>query len=90
MFKLITLLLYGVLGFVLVLFVLSNREPIILAMFPFSGSVEVPTYAALAIMFAIGLFLGLLYSASVSLYHRGEKRRMRKQLSTYQKANDAH
>ena len=90
MLKLLTLLLYGVFGFLLVLFVLSNREPIVLGMFPFSGSIEIPTYAALGMMLAIGLIIGLLYSASVSLHHRGEKRRLKKQLSSYQKAHDAH
>jgi uncharacterized integral membrane protein len=90
MFKLFTLLLYGVLGFVFVLFILSNREPVVLALFPFSGNVEIPVYAALAIMFSAGLLIGLCYSASVSLHHYGEKRRLRKQLSSYQKAHDSH
>lgn len=90
MLKLITLLLYGVLGFVLVLFILSNREPIVLGLFPFAGSIELPAYAVLAVTFGTGLLIGLFYSASVSLHHRGEKRRLKKQLSSYQKAHDAH
>jgi len=90
MFKLLTLLAYGVLGFVLVLFVLSNREPIALGLYPFSGSIELPAYAALSALFALGLFIGLFYSVAVSLHHRGEKRRLKKQLSSYQKAHDHH
>lgn len=90
MIRLLTLLVYGVVGFVLVLFVLSNRTPIALSMFPFPGGLEVPTYAALAAMFALGLLIGLLYSLLSALHHRGEKRRLKKQLSSYQKAHDAH
>ncbi|MFZ4125131.1 MAG: lipopolysaccharide assembly protein LapA domain-containing protein [Rickettsiales bacterium] len=88
MLKLLALLVYGVLGFVSVLFILSNREPVILGMFPFAGSLEVPAYAALAAMFATGLLIGIVYAFKINFLRRQEIRRLKKQLTAYQKAHD--
>ncbi len=90
MLKLLALLFYAVLGFVCVLFILSNREPIIIGMFPFAGSLEVPAYAALAAMFGAGLLIGIVYAFKINFLRRNEIRRLKKQLSAYQKAHDAH
>lgn len=90
MLKLIALLFYAIFGFICVLFILSNREPVILGMFPFAGSLEVPAYAALVVMFSAGLLIGIVYAFKINFLRRQEIHRLKKQLSAYQKAHDPH
>ena len=90
MIKILQLSFYILMGTLVVLLVLSNRAPLALSVFPFSGKITLPTYAALALMFAFGLMIGLLHSFWRGLAFWREKRRLEKQLHAYQKSHDQH
>lgn len=72
--RLLAVLFYAALGVFILTFILSNRESITLDLFPLDLVIELPAYAALSILFAAGLLLGLLHSFSLWLTYQ---RRMR-------------
>jgi uncharacterized integral membrane protein len=59
----------------MVLFALSNREPVQLGLFPTDFTVEVPLSVAILAAMAIGFFLGGLRLWFTALHHRRAHRR---------------
>ena len=90
MLKILHLSFYAVLALVLVMFILSNRAPMELHLFPFFSKVTLPAYATIAIFFFLGLMIGVLHSFWRSIGFWREKRTLEKQLRSYQKSHDTH
>ncbi|MCE3005853.1 MAG: LapA family protein [Alphaproteobacteria bacterium] len=90
MLKIFHLSFYAVLALVLLLFILSNRAPMELNLFPFASKVTLPAYATIAIFFVLGLMIGLLHSFWRGIGFWREKRNLEKQLRSYQKTHDTH
>ena len=68
-------LLFGIpLLLIMILFALSNREPVQLGLFPTDFSIEVPLSVALLIAMGLGFFLGGLLVWFTALRHRREAR----------------
>jgi uncharacterized integral membrane protein len=90
MLRILHLAFYTVLALVLLLFVLSNRAPMELNLFPLAGKVTLPAYATIAIFFVLGLLIGVLHSFWRGIGFWREKRTLEKQLRSYQKTHDTH
>jgi uncharacterized integral membrane protein len=73
--RLLSLLCYAAVAAFLMAFVFANRQPVELALFPSDYVLSVPLYLALAALFALGLMIGLLYSASIALSAARKTRR---------------
>lgn len=65
MLRIVGIVGYGVLALLILAFIFSNREAVSVEFFPLGNSGEMPLYILLCIMFAVGLLLGLVHSASV-------------------------
>lgn len=56
---------YALLAILILGFIFSNLESVAVEFFPFGSSGDMPLYILLSIIFAGGLIIGLIHSASV-------------------------
>lgn len=80
MLRLLGTVCYAAAAIVILLFIFMNRETVSITVLPLSAPVEAPLYIALAAMFALGLLIGLVHSAFLSLSFGRKLRRQSRAL----------
>ncbi len=70
-----------ILGLVLA-FALSNRQDVVVSMWPFADSIETPLYAVALVPLAFGFFLGCFQGWIGNLPHRIHARKVHKELNS--------
>lgn len=85
MMRIVGIISYGVLGIIILAFIFSNRESVSVDFFPFGSSGDMPLYVLLALMFATGLFIGLIHSAGVWAGMRAEVKRKERAIAQLEK-----
>lgn len=68
--RLVAVVFYAALAVALLAFIFANRTAVELSLFPLDIVLVMPLYIALAILFGLGLLLGLSYSAAIGLKYR--------------------
>ncbi len=76
---------YTIIGLLLIAFMALNRETVSLQLAPFTAKLEMPLFAALAIVFVLGLLIGLSWGAVQSLLHRDRNRRQSRAIAQLEK-----
>lgn len=84
-FRIVGMACYALLALLILIFIFSNREPMVVEFFPLGNSGELPLYIILCVMFVAGLLLGLLHSASVWAGMRSKLRRSERAVSQLEK-----
>lgn len=82
--------LYVAMGFLILAFIFSNRMPVVLELFPLAHTAEMPLYIALCGVFALGLILGLLHSATVWVSMNRKLKRAQRAVSQLEKEKAVH
>jgi len=88
--RIVGIAVYVALGFLILAFIFSNRELVSLQLFPFATVAELPLYVALCALFATGLMLGLLHSASVWIGMQRKLTRAQRTIAQLQKTANAN
>jgi len=69
LFSLLKFLIYAIAAVVLLTLILSNNHPVTLELF-ILPPITVPLYAPIALAFAVGLGIGLLYAFKCAVFRR--------------------
>lgn len=85
MLRIIGILCYGVLAILILGFIFNNREAVTVEFFPLGNSGEMPLYILLSIIFAGGLLIGLIHSASVWAGMRTKLKRAERAITQLEK-----
>ncbi len=85
MLRLIGIVCYGLLAILILGFIFSNRMAVSVDFFPLGSSGDMPLYILLCIMFAVGLIIGLIHSASVWASMRGKLKRSERAVNQLEK-----
>jgi uncharacterized integral membrane protein len=89
LFRIVGMLVYALLTIVILAFIFSNREAVSIDLFPFGTAAELPLYIALSALFALGLLIGLLHSATLWLSMRRKLARAQRAISQLEKERAA-
>ncbi|MEJ0010060.1 MAG: lipopolysaccharide assembly protein LapA domain-containing protein [Alphaproteobacteria bacterium] len=76
--RLLAVVFYALLAVILLAFIFSNRDVVEVSLFPLGVVAAMPLYFALALVFAIGLVLGLSYSLYLAIGFRRKRARDRR------------
>lgn len=68
--RLAAVVFYAALTVALLAFIFANRTSVELSLFPSDTILIMPLYVALGIVFALGLGLGLFYSATIAFKYK--------------------
>lgn len=82
--RFLTILFYTALGAVILGFLFANRADVTITI-PFLMELTAPLYAALALMFGLGLLIGLSYAAILSLGAMRRERRQRRAIAALER-----
>ncbi|MFM9890567.1 MAG: LapA family protein [Rickettsiales bacterium] len=80
MLRILGTVCYAAAAILILLFIFMNRETVSITLMPLSAPVSAPLYIALAAMFGLGLLIGLIHSALLSLSYGRKLRRQTRAL----------
>lgn len=69
------------------LFVLSNRETVVLSLWPFATTITAPLYLFFLLTLFVAFFMGLSVMWLLQHKYRAEARRLRRELAAIEAAN---
>lgn len=76
-----------VLTLVFLLFVLSNRELVVLSLWPFATTITAPLYLFFLLTLFVAFFMGLTVMWLLQHKHRAEAKRLRRELAAIEAAS---
>lgn len=80
MLRILGTVCYAAAAIAILLFIFMNRESVSITVLPLSAPIEAPLSIALAAMFALGLLIGLIHNAFLSLSYGRKLRRQTRAL----------
>jgi uncharacterized integral membrane protein len=76
---------YTSIGLLLIAFMALNRDSVSLQLIPFTARLQMPLFAALSIVFVLGLIIGLSWGAVQSLTHGKRQRQHHRAMAQLEK-----